>query len=169
LTVKVNCAPPAVALLGEIELTTCVGVEMTKVTAFDTGPSESALLQLQTLTRTLPALAIALAGIVAVSWSPLGETEMTLQQLPNCSTEPLDKKPPGSDEKPLPLTVRVKLAPPAATVFGEIEAIVGVADGDGGDGDGGVGVTPPPLPQLHNPISRAIKGMAAIVLFIGIF
>ena len=125
LTVRLNCAPPAVALLGEIEVIVCGEVVIAKVTVFDTGPTPSALLQLQMLTPTLPALAITVAGILAVSWSPLGDTELTLQQAPNCSTDPWDKKPLSWDEKPLPLTVSVKLAPPAFALLGEIEVIVG--------------------------------------------
>lgn len=65
-------------------------------------------------------------------------------------SEPLDKNPAGWDEKPLPLTVSVKLAPPAAVLLGDIEVIVGdvvgvEGGGDGGDGDDCVELPPPQL------------------------
>jgi hypothetical protein len=66
-TVSVNAAPPAVAVLGEIELTDGAGLfawVMVKVAAVETPPPGAGLL---TVTCAEPTVAMSLARIAAVS------------------------------------------------------------------------------------------------------
>ena len=86
---------------------------MTKVRALDTAPPG-----FRTVTEAVPAAAISVAGIAAVSWVAL--TKVVVRFAPfQRTTEPLTKL--------LPFTVSVKAGPPAAALLGEREVNVGAA------------------------------------------
>jgi hypothetical protein len=110
-TVSVNAAPPAAALPGDKPLTAGAGLAlvMVNVKAFEVPPPGAGL---NTVTRAVPAAAILVAGIVAVSWVAL--TNVVVRLLPfHCTTEPRTK--------PEPNTVSVKPTPPAVALAGDRE------------------------------------------------
>ena len=67
-TVRVKPGPPAVALLGEIELIAGTGLLMVNVLGADVPPPGPGFV---TVTMILPAVAMSAAEIAAVSWVPL--------------------------------------------------------------------------------------------------
>jgi hypothetical protein len=110
LTVSVNAAPPAVALVGLMELS--AGADPTvKLTELDARPPEV------TVTGNVPAVAIRLAGIDAVNW--LGFATVVLSAVPLKLSE-------APAENPVPFTVSVKAGPPAVALVGERELMAGV-------------------------------------------
>ena len=73
-------------------------------------------LEFCTVTDAVPAAAMSVAGIAAVSWLAL--TKLVVRSTPfQRTTEPLTKL--------LPFTVSVKACPPAAALLGEREVNVG--------------------------------------------
>jgi hypothetical protein len=108
-TVSVKAGPPAVAALGERLLMTG-GATTVKFTAFEVTPP------ITTVMGVVPALAMSVAGTVAVNWvalTNLVDSVAVFQRM----VEP--------DENPVPLTVSVKDGPPAVAVFGEIALMTG--------------------------------------------
>src|SRR4030095_15012844 len=109
LTVSVNAGPPAVALLGDrvVRLGAGVPVLIVKVSALEVPPPGFA-----TVTCAVPAVAMSLAGIAAVSCVAL--TNVVVRAVPfHCTTEP--------ETKLLPFTVSVNAGPPAVALLGESE------------------------------------------------
>jgi hypothetical protein len=125
LTVRVKAAPPAVAEVGEMLDTdgTGLGVALTvNVCAFEVPPPGVGL---NTVTVAVPVAAMSLAGIAAVNW--VEETKVVARADPfHRTTEPLMKF--------VPLTVRVKAAPPAATELGVSDVVAGEGFEGGGGG-----------------------------------
>ena len=117
VTVSVKAAPPATALLGESVLNDGVGggaCVIVKGRALDT------TLWFSTVTEAVPAAAMSVAGIWAVSWVAL--TTVVVRAAPfHCTSEPLTKL--------LPVTVSVKAAPPATALLGESVLNDGVGGG----------------------------------------
>src|SRR5712691_7526727 len=135
VAVKVKSAPPAKAPLGAIKLKVGPGVLMVKVKAFDVPPPGEGL---KTATWKVPLTAMSLAEIVAVSWLLLTNV-VVRSALFQRTTEP--------EMKPVPVTISVKAASPAAVLFGESEAICGT---------GLVVCVGAPLPPPH-PVPPRIK------------
>jgi hypothetical protein len=116
VTVRTNPRPPAVAVVGEIEV--IVGVEggdgeITKLTGEDRPP---ALPEPVTVTEAVPALATSADVICACSAFAL--TNMVVRDLPFQSTVELEVK-------PAPITESVNAEAPATMLAGEIEQITG--------------------------------------------
>jgi hypothetical protein len=117
VTVKVNAAPPAVALAGAMEV--IVGVvggvgDITKLTVGDVPPPDP---EFTTVTDAEPAVATSVAVIWACSEFPL--RTIVVRDLPfQFNVAP--------DAKLAPLTDSVNAAAPAITLTGEIEQITGV-------------------------------------------
>jgi len=113
LTVRVKATPPAVALDGTSELIVGTGLFTAKLVAAEVPPPGAALV---TVTGKDPAMAMSAAVIAAVTCVAL--TNVVVLALPlNCTEE--------DATNPVPLTVRVKAAPPAVALVGEREVIVG--------------------------------------------
>jgi hypothetical protein len=112
LTVSVNAAEPATALEGESELIVGTALSITKEIAFDVPPGAGFV----TVTLTVPAVAISAAVIAAVNCVALANVVVLAAPF-NFTTD--------VDTKPVPLTVRVKAAPPAVALAGEREVSVG--------------------------------------------
>ena len=109
LTVRVKAGPPAVAESGLSEVITWPAV-MVKVALADGTPFST------TVTLAGPAAAMRLAGTWAVNCVAL--TKVVVSALPfHWTTAP--------EAKPVPLTVRVKAAPPAVAPLGLSEEITG--------------------------------------------
>ncbi len=112
LTVNVNPAPPAVAEVGLRLVIVAVGALMGNATAVDGVPPVLTAVML-----ALPALAIKLAGTVAVNCAEL--TNVVESPVPfHCTVAP--------ERKLVPLTVNVNPAPPAIAEVGLKLLIVGV-------------------------------------------
>src|SRR2546425_187055 len=135
VAVKVKSPPPAKALLGAIKLKVGAGLLMVKVNAFDVPPPGEGL---KTVTWKVPLTAMSLAEIVAVSWLLLTNV-VVRSALFQRTTEP--------EMKPVPVTISVKAASPAAVLFGESETICGT---------GLVVCVGAPLPPPH-PVPTRIK------------
>src|SRR5579871_1015522 len=102
--VSVKAGPPASTVEGEREESVGVPGVMVNVSVLDICPPG-----LVTPTATVPGAARRLAGTLAVSWEAL--TNVVASPLsPHCTRAPFWKL--------LPLTVRVKAAPPAAAELG---------------------------------------------------
>jgi hypothetical protein len=120
---------------------------MVKLTAFDVPPPGAGLV---TVTGTVPAEAMAAAGMATVNCVEL-TTAVAGVVPPKLTTEAATKF--------VPLTVRVKPAPPATALVGEIAAIVGLVI---------VGLLPPhparntepTIPKFTSPL------VSAVLLFI---
>jgi hypothetical protein len=110
--VNVNAAEPATTLEGEIELRVGTGLLIVNDNAFDIPPGAGFV----TVTLTVPAVAISAAVIAAVNCVALANVVVLAAPL-NFTTD--------VDTKPVPLTVRVKAAPPAVALAGEREVAVG--------------------------------------------
>ena len=112
--VSVKHAPPTVAEVGAIEVS--VGAEtglMVNDRVPDVPPPGAGLV---TVTVAVPAVAISAAVIAAVNCVALTNVVVLVAPL-NFTTD--------VDTKPVPLTVRVKAAPPAVALVGEREVAVG--------------------------------------------
>jgi hypothetical protein len=112
-TVSVNAAPPAIALVGEIEVVVGTGLLTGKFRGAEGPPPGAGLL---TMTGKDPAAVMSAAVTAMVTW--VAETNVTVLAAPlNVPVAPLTKF--------VPLMVNVKAAPPAVALAGENEVIVG--------------------------------------------
>src|SRR2546422_935528 len=115
VTVSVNAAPPATAVLGDREVSVGLGVGavIVKVCGLELPPPGVGL---KTVADAVPAVAMSLAEIAACSRVLL--TKVVDRSLPFHRT---------TDEamKFVPVAVRVNPAPPATALLGEIELSVG--------------------------------------------
>ena len=112
--VSVKAAPLTVAMVGAIELS--VGPEtalIVKERVADVPPPGAGFV---TLTVAVPAVAISAAMIAAVNFVVLTNVVVLVAPL-NFTSD--------VDTKPVPLTVKVKAAPPAVALVGEREVAVG--------------------------------------------
>src|SRR5215470_4725709 len=110
LTVSVNAAPPALTVLGLIEVTTGKGLGGTvivNVKEFDVPPPAGGV---KTVTIALPALAMSAGGIAAVSCVLL--PKVVGRSAPFQRTT-------ESETKFCPVTVSVNAGPPACVLSGE--------------------------------------------------
>src|ERR1700730_4570472 len=114
LTVSVKAGPPAVALLGEIELIAGTGLLMVNVLGADVPPPGPGFV---TVTLIVRAVAMSAAEIAAVSWWLLENVVVRAAPF-HFTTEVV--------MKPEPFTVSVKPAPPAVALAGEREVTVGL-------------------------------------------
>jgi hypothetical protein len=146
VTVRVNAAPPAVALEGESEVAPGFGLLIVKVSPLDVPPPGVGFI---TVTDAVPAVAMSLAGTEAVSFVP--RTYFVVSPVPfHCTVE--------LETKFVPVTVRVKAAPPAVALEGKSEVAVGT------------GLTPVPvrltacglLLELSVMVSVPASGPAAV-------
>jgi uncharacterized membrane protein YedE/YeeE len=113
LTVNVNAAPPAVALVGESVVIVGAGLFTVKLTAAEVPPPGAAF---TTVTGNVPAVAISAAVIAAVTCVAL--TNVVVAAVPlNFTVDPF--------MNPVPFTVNVNAAPPAFALVGESVVIVG--------------------------------------------
>ena len=110
---SVKAGPPAVALVGEIELIAGTGLLMVNVCAFDVPPPGAAF---TTVTEAVPPVLMSDEGTVAVTLVLVTKVVVKVE-LFQCTTEP--------ETKFDPLTVSVKEAPPAVALVGEIEVVAG--------------------------------------------
>ena len=115
LTVRVKAEPPAVADVGLRLVSVGVGLLIVKGIAPDVTPPG-----FNTVTFTVPAVAISPAIIEAVNWVELTKVVVLLDP-PHCTTEPLTKF--------VPLTVSVNPEFPAVVDEGLRLVIVGAAGG----------------------------------------
>jgi len=112
-TVRVNAVPPAVALVGMIEVAVGAGLLIVNVWPPEVPPPGAGFV---TVTFAVPAVAISAAEIAAVNCAAL--TNVVVFDAPlNFTTD--------VDTKPEPFTVRVKPAPPAVALVGEIDVSTG--------------------------------------------
>src|SRR5436190_2084849 len=113
VAVRVNPAPSATALPGEIELSVGTRLLIVNVCALEAPPPGVGL---KTVTGAVPGVAMSLARICTWSWVPL--TNVVDRSLPFQRT---------TDEvmKFVPVAVSVNPALPAAALGGEIEVSVG--------------------------------------------
>jgi hypothetical protein len=112
-TVSVNAAPPAVALEGERLVIAGSGLLTVKVAAAEVPPPGAGFV---TVTLTVLGVAISVARIAAVNWVALTNVVAFAAPL-KFTVAPLTK--------PVPVTVRVKAAPPAVALLGESEVMTG--------------------------------------------
>jgi hypothetical protein len=113
VTVKVNCAPPAVAQVGLIELVVGTGLLIVNVCGFDVPPPGAGF---TTVTDAVPAFATRAAVTVAVSC--VEETNVVVKAVPFQRTDEVATK-------LVPFTVRVNCGDPARHELGLIELVVG--------------------------------------------
>jgi hypothetical protein len=116
VTVRVKAGPPAVAELGKMEVRVGTGLLaalMVNVFAEEVPPPGVGL---TTVTLAVPADAMSVAGIAAVSCE--AETYVVVRANPFHRTDELEIK-------PVPVTVRVKAGPPAVAELGERVVMVG--------------------------------------------
>jgi xanthosine utilization system XapX-like protein len=116
VAVSVNAAPPAIALVGLMEVSVGTGLFAAltvNVEAAEVPPPGAGFV---TVTGKLPTAAMSATVIAAVTWVAL--TKVVVRAFPLNFTEEVETK-------PVPFTVRVKAAPPAVAPFGESEVIVG--------------------------------------------
>src|SRR5204863_9190581 len=112
-TVSVKAGPPTRALLGVRPVSVGAGLFTVNVCAAEVPPPGAGV---TTVTCGVPAVARSEAGIAAVSWVAL--TNVVVRAAPLQRTlEPLTKL--------LPVTVRVKAAPPTLALEGESDVSVG--------------------------------------------
>jgi hypothetical protein len=112
--VNVKAAPPVVAEVGAIEVSAGAETALIVKDRFADVPPPGA--GLVTVTAAVPAVAISAAVIAAVSCVALTKVVVLAAPL-NFTTD--------ADTKPVPLTARVKAAPPAVALVGEREVSVG--------------------------------------------
>jgi hypothetical protein len=142
-----NCSP-AGTQLGKIEL--IIGADVAalvtgKLIAFEVPPPGAGLV---TVTAGVPVEAMLEAGMIAVNCVELTKV-VTVVDPPKLTVEDAMKL--------VPLIVRVKAAPPATALLGEIVVIVGAG---GGGGDVPFELFPP---QLARPDSANNKKTAHVV------
>ena len=111
--VNVNAAPPTVVLAGAIEVSVRVDPLIVNDRVPDVPPPGAGFV---TVTLAVPAVAISAAVIAAVTCVALTNVVVLAAPL-NFTTD--------VDTNPVPFTVRVKAAPPAVALVGEIEDSVG--------------------------------------------
>jgi len=111
--VSVNAAPPTVVLVGAIEVSVRADPLIVNDRVPDVPPPGAAFV---TVTFAVLAVAISAAVIATVNWVALTNV-MVLAAPLNFTTD--------VDTKPVPFTVRVKAAPPAVALVGEIDVSVG--------------------------------------------
>jgi hypothetical protein len=112
-TVRVKLEVPAVALAGNAEVMTGLGLLIEKPRGPEVPPPGAGL---ATVTFAVPAVAMSLDEIVAVIWLAL--TKLVVRLLPfHCTVDPCTK--------PEPLTVRVNPGPPAIELDGATEVPIG--------------------------------------------
>jgi len=138
-SVRVKALVPATALLGVRSSSVGAGFSMVKARAAVLPPPGVGL---KTVTFAVPPLAMLLAGMAAVNCVLLPNVVVRLAP-PQRTTE--------LEMKLVPSTVRVKAAPPAVALMGEMEVSVGT----GFEGGGGGGVPPPPPPQPASARARS--------------
>jgi hypothetical protein len=109
LAVRVNAGPPAVAVLGEILVRVSGGGLIVKIAALETWPAVCAVID------AIPGWAIRLAGTVTVSCPEFTTIPNSAELFQNRTVLALN---------PVPLTVSVKLGPPAVADVGEMLVIV---------------------------------------------
>src|SRR5450432_67557 len=112
-TVRVNDAPPAVALLGESEVAVGTGLLMMKFFECEVPPPGAGFI---TVTSTVPALAMSEAVIAAVSVVLLTKVVGRAEPF-HCTTE--------VETNFVPVTVRVNAESPAVMLLGESDVSVG--------------------------------------------
>jgi len=113
ITVRVNCAPPAVAHVGLIELVVGTGLLIVNVCALEVPPPGGGFL---TVTAAVPAVATFAAGTIAVS--SVAETNVVVNADPFQLTVELAMK-------LVPFTVKVNCGDPAKQELGLIDVVVG--------------------------------------------
>jgi hypothetical protein len=113
VTVRVKAAPPAVALEGDSEVAPGFGLLMVKVNPLEVPPPGVGF---TTVTVAVPAVAMSLAGTEAFNCVPL--TYLVVSPVAFHWTVELETK-------FVPVTVRVKAAPPAVALEGESEVAPG--------------------------------------------
>src|SRR6202021_615648 len=110
---RVNAAPPAVAVVGEIVVIVGVGLLIVNVAAPDVPPPGAGFV---TVTFTVPPVAICAAVIAAVNCVEPTNVVVAAEPL-RFTVAPFTNA--------VPLTVSVNAAPPAAALVGERMEIVG--------------------------------------------
>jgi hypothetical protein len=115
-TVSVPPAPPAIVLLGESEVRTGTGFPgaIVNTSAFDVPPPGAGL---NTVTLAVPAAAMSLAGIAAVTCVVLKYVVVRLDPFQRTTDELT---------KPDPFTVSVNAGPPGVALLGESEVSAGM-------------------------------------------
>lgn len=113
LTVSVNAAPPAVALVGESDVIVGAGLLMMNVAVAEVPPPGAGLV---TVTFTEPPVAISVARMAAVTCVELTNVVAFAEPL-KFTTAPATK--------PVPFTVSVKAAPPAVALDGDSKVMAG--------------------------------------------
>ena len=114
VAVRVNPAPPAAALGGEIELSVGAGLLLIVKVCAPEGPPPG--VGLKTVTDAVPAVAMSFARICAWSWVLLRKVVIRLAPFQRTTDELL---------KFVPVAVSVNAALPASALGGEIELSVG--------------------------------------------
>jgi len=117
LTVSVNPAPPAVALLGESETAVGAGGLIVNVRALDVSPIGK---KSNTVTCADPVRATSLAGMAARNSVPLTNVVVRFESFQRTTEEAT---------KFVPLTVSVNAAPPAVALLGESAPSTGTGTG----------------------------------------
>ena len=112
--VNVKAAPPAVPLVGAIEVSAGPGLLIVKVCALDVPPPGAGFV---TVTFSVPAVVMSPAGIVATICVLLMDAGVIAGFVPKFTLAPLTK--------PVPVRVNAKAAPPAVPLVGAIDEIVG--------------------------------------------
>ena len=115
VAVRVNAAPPALALAGDIAVIVGTALLIGNVQAVDVPPPGAGFV---TVTIADPELLISLAGTWAVSCVELTKFVVSADPFQLITAPPT---------YPVPLTVSVKVAPPTVALTGETEVIVGTA------------------------------------------
>lgn len=113
--VKVSAAPPAMAVVGEMEIKVGTGIVMEKLEEFETAPPGAC-----TVIEALPAVASILEGTSADNC--VGEINVV-------PTAELFHNTPSPLTKLLPAMVRERAGAPATAVFGEIDVMEGGGGG----------------------------------------
>jgi hypothetical protein len=112
-TVNVNPAPPAVALVGEMDVSVGAELLIVNVCAFDVPPPAGFVI----VTFTVPAVTISAAGIVATICVLVTDDGVIAGLVPKLTVAPVTK--------PVPVIVSVNAAPLTVAVAGAIEVSVG--------------------------------------------
>src|SRR3984893_1733790 len=112
-TVSVNVSKPAIAKVRNSDVDTGTGLLIVKVSGFDVPPPRAGL---NTVTGTVPELAMSIAGTAAVNCAALMNVVVSATPF-HCTTDPLTKL--------LPFTVSVNVALPTAAKFGASDVSTG--------------------------------------------
>src|SRR5882762_6702640 len=154
VTVSVNAAPPATAVLGDREVSVGLGfgAVIANVCGLDVPPPGA---EVNTVTEAVPAVAMSAVVICAVSCVLL--PNVVARWLPfHCTMDELMKL--------LPVTLSVNAAPPATTVLGDREVSVGLGFGAVIVNVCGLDVPPPGVGV--NTVTEAVPAvaMSAVVI-----